>query len=86
MTPPNICIIDYRLPQFGALKIQALLNAIVAIFPAHPEIANTGLVLYGFSEGTDNTNLTLTPSVPIRHPPALADRQPGAGGHSVERT
>ena len=62
-TSHGICVLDYRWPVLGAQRIQAALNAVVsavaAQFPTqpHPEIANVGLVLYGFSTGEDNVNL-----------------------------
>jgi fibronectin type 3 domain-containing protein len=55
-----VCLMDYRWPQLGAQRVQAALTA-AAQATSHPEIANTGLILYGFSEGVDNTNLTVTP-------------------------
>jgi fibronectin type 3 domain-containing protein len=64
-TSHRVCILDYRWPPRSALRIQAALAAAAKMVPAHPEIAQTGLVLYGFSEGTDNVNMT------VAQPPLL---------------
>jgi fibronectin type 3 domain-containing protein len=62
-----VAIIDYRWPELSAQRIQAALNAATLMVPSHPEIKNTGLILYGFSEGTINVNLALSQ-------PALVNR------------
>jgi fibronectin type 3 domain-containing protein len=54
-----VCILDYRWPQLGARRILAALAAAAAAVPSHPEIANTGIVIHGFSVGTDNVGTTL---------------------------
>jgi fibronectin type 3 domain-containing protein len=58
-----ISIIDYRWPLLGAQRILAALAAAAAAIPTHPEIANTGIVIHGFSEGTDNSGMTLAQTV-----------------------
>jgi fibronectin type 3 domain-containing protein len=60
-------VLDCRWPERSALRLQAALNAAAQSVPTHPEIANTGLVMYGFSEGTDNVNLAVSQ-------PALVNR------------
>jgi fibronectin type 3 domain-containing protein len=55
-----VAIIDYRWPELSAKRIQAALTAATLMVPSHPEIKNTGLVLYGFSEGTINVSLALS--------------------------
>ncbi len=52
----TVSIFDYRWPQLAAQRIQAALTAAAQIMPSHLEIKNTGLVMYGFSEGVDNVN------------------------------
>jgi fibronectin type 3 domain-containing protein len=61
-TSHGICVLDYRWPVLSGQRIQAALAAAVAAFPNHPEIANVGVVLDGFSTGEDNVNLAVTQS------------------------
>jgi fibronectin type 3 domain-containing protein len=56
-------VIDYRWPQLSAQRILALLTAAAAAVPTHPEIQDTGFVLYGASEGTCNTDMTVVQTV-----------------------
>ena len=74
-----VAVVDYRWPHPSGERIQAILSAAAEMFPAtHPEIRNTGVVLYGFSEGVDNTNTAVSPSFDARTgavmPTPLADR------------
>jgi fibronectin type 3 domain-containing protein len=61
-TSHQVGVIDYRWPQSSAQRIQAALTSASKLFPAHPEIQNTGLVLYGFSAGVNNINLAAAPA------------------------
>lgn len=54
-----VSIIDCRWPELSVRRILAALTAATQLVPSHPEIKNTGLVVYGFSEGVDNINLAV---------------------------
>ncbi len=58
----QVQIIDWRWPYLSAQRIQAMLTSATTAFPAHPEIKNTGIILYGFSAGTDHVNCAASPS------------------------
>ncbi|MGH9823765.1 MAG: fibronectin type III domain-containing protein, partial [Blastocatellia bacterium] len=53
-------IFDFRWPQPSAQRIKTVLANISMALSKHPEIQNTGLVFYGFSEGVDNVELTIS--------------------------
>ncbi|MGH6835558.1 MAG: fibronectin type III domain-containing protein [Methylocella sp.] len=53
-------IFDYRWPQPSAKRIKTVLTNISMALPKHPEIQNTGLVFYGFSQEVDNVELTIS--------------------------
>jgi len=51
-------LMDYRWPRPGARRVQAALSA-AARQLGHPEIQGAGLITYGFSEGVDDTDITV---------------------------
>ena len=56
----RLAMVDYRWPEPSAQRIKTVLTTISMALPEHPEIQNTGLVFYGFSEGVDNVELTIS--------------------------
>jgi hypothetical protein len=59
-TGHDVAVVDYRWPELSAQRIKMVLTNISMALPKHPEIQNTGVVLYGFSEGVDNVELTIS--------------------------
>jgi len=51
-------LIDYRWPERSAQRIQAALSS-AAEQLGHPEIQGTGVITYGFSEGVDDSDISV---------------------------